>query len=187
MARWFWFFVFYSFLGYLLEKGYARSTRSPRQVRKCFLLLPLCPVYGLAMCAVTAVVPAGGAGIVTPVGGAVVCTGVEYLVHLFYDRALGVRFWDYSDLRGNLAGRVCLRFSMIWGVLAWGAVVWVQPVADDLLTRLPLPALYALWLVLAADGVLSAGVLIGQGDTELLSLTALLSQERASSQSRTSR
>ena len=44
---WFWLVIFYSFGGYLLEKGYAAAVRSPHRVRKCFLLLPLCPVYGL--------------------------------------------------------------------------------------------------------------------------------------------
>ena len=49
---WFWLFLLYSFGGYVLEKLYAAARRSPHQVRKCFLLLPLCPVYGLAMLAV---------------------------------------------------------------------------------------------------------------------------------------
>ena len=42
MAKWFVYFILYSFLGYLLEKIYALATHSNRQVRKCFLLLPLC-------------------------------------------------------------------------------------------------------------------------------------------------
>ncbi|MBQ5443035.1 MAG: hypothetical protein IIT47_05640, partial [Oscillospiraceae bacterium] len=46
---WIWYFTAYSFLGYCLEKIFARLTHSPRQVRRCFLVLPLCPVYGLAM------------------------------------------------------------------------------------------------------------------------------------------
>ena len=41
---WFWLFLLYSFGGYVLEKLYAAARRSPHQVRKCFLLLPLCPV-----------------------------------------------------------------------------------------------------------------------------------------------
>ena len=49
MSQWFLYFVFYSLGGYGLEKAFARATRAPKQVRKCFLLLPLCPVYGLAL------------------------------------------------------------------------------------------------------------------------------------------
>ena len=51
---WLWLFCLYSFLGYLLEKIFAAVTGSRHQVRKCFLLLPLCPVYGLGMAAVLA-------------------------------------------------------------------------------------------------------------------------------------
>ena len=54
MSRWYVYFLFYSFAGYVLEKLFARAIHSDRQVRKCFLLLPLCPVYGLAMTAVLA-------------------------------------------------------------------------------------------------------------------------------------
>ena len=44
-----WSFLTYGFLGYLLEKVYALVTRSRHTVRKGYLLLPVCPVYGLAM------------------------------------------------------------------------------------------------------------------------------------------
>ena len=50
----FWYFLGYGFLGYLLEKLFAYAVRSPHRVRKGFLLAPVCPVYGLAMCAVLA-------------------------------------------------------------------------------------------------------------------------------------
>jgi len=40
-------FLIYSFLGFLLEVAFARLTRAAKQDRKCMLLLPLCPVYGL--------------------------------------------------------------------------------------------------------------------------------------------
>lgn len=49
--EWFWYFLFYSFLGFLLEVGYAWWTGGPLD-RKCLLLLPLCPVYGLGACTV---------------------------------------------------------------------------------------------------------------------------------------
>ena len=48
MSRWFLYIFFYSLAGYGLEKVFARAVRSEHQIRKCFLLLPLCPVYGLS-------------------------------------------------------------------------------------------------------------------------------------------
>ena len=57
MSLWLWTFWTYSFLGYLLERGYAIATHADRQARKCFLLLPMCPVYGLGALAVLALSP----------------------------------------------------------------------------------------------------------------------------------
>ena len=49
--------------------------------------------------------------------GGLAATAVEYAVHVLYDRLLGVRFWDYSQVRWNLRGRVCLPFSLAWSLL----------------------------------------------------------------------
>lgn len=110
MSLWLWTFWTYSFLGYLLERGYAIATHADRQARKCFLLLPMCPVYGLG-----APGGAGPAGIIEraasglwPCGGGLAATAVEYAVHVLYDRLLGVRFWDYSQVGGICgAGSAC--------------------------------------------------------------------------------
>ena len=80
MAQWFWIVVVYSFFGYCLEKGFARAVNAPHQTRKCFLLLPLCPVYGLAMAAVSALTEPGMGFLPLAAVGGAVCTGVEYLV-----------------------------------------------------------------------------------------------------------
>lgn len=187
MARWFWYVLFYSFLGYCLEKLFARAIRSQRQVRKCFLLLPLCPVYGLAMAAVLALVPADMPFPVLAVLGGLLCTAVEYLVHLLYDKAFRVQFWDYSQLRGNLLGRVCPQFALVWGILSATALRWVQPLPAHLVGRIPAAVTYGVWLALAADCVLTGALLRQYRDTEMLTLPAVLAQVRASSQSSTSR
>ena len=44
MAEWFWYFVLYSFVGFVLEVLFARATGNPKRDRKCHLFLPLCPV-----------------------------------------------------------------------------------------------------------------------------------------------
>ena len=40
MARWLWYFYWYSFLGFLLEVAFARISGHPKRDRKCLLLLP---------------------------------------------------------------------------------------------------------------------------------------------------
>ena len=170
----FWYFLFYSFLGYLLEKLFARMTRSPRQVRKCFLLLPLCPVYGFALCALLA---SGAERIenlaVLLLRGAAVTTAVEYAVHWGYETLLGVQFWDYTRTKMNVNGRICLPFSAAWGVLSAAAVRFAQPMLREVAAVLPDAWASAALLLLAFDAALTARVLRTYHDTELLSLRAL--------------
>ena len=54
MAVWLWNFWIFSFWGWCLERLFAAVTHSPRQRRRCLLVSPLCPVYGLGMAAVRA-------------------------------------------------------------------------------------------------------------------------------------
>ena len=79
MIWWFW---IYSFLGYLLEKGFAWMTCAEHQGRKCFLILPLCPVYGLGMLAVLMLPGEWQEGWRLAVAGGLAATAVEYGVHL---------------------------------------------------------------------------------------------------------
>ncbi len=149
MARWLWIFWFYSFAGYCLEKLFAAATCAPNQTRKCFLVLPLCPVYGLGMAAVLAL-PVRGA-VWTALWGGAAATAVEYGYHWACERLLGVAFWDYRRIPGNLHGRVCLPFSAAWGVLASLAVFTVQPWVERL--QVPWQVTYALLLAFTADAV----------------------------------
>ena len=171
---WLWLFVFYSFLGYLLERMYAKVTRAHQQVRKAFLLLPLCPVYGLGMTAFLALTEVSALRIPALIlRGAVICTLVEYSVHFFYEKVFRVRFWDYSAMPGNVWGRVCPLFSLIWGVLSAFAALWLQPLLLPLARGMPPAASYGMLLVLTADVWFSAALLYRYRDTELLSLRAV--------------
>ena len=117
MSLWLWTFWTYSFLGYLLERGYAIATHADRQARKCFLLLPMCPVYGLGALAVLALIRVDGEQIFCPVeaftkgvswpivmavasmaaiGGLLVAD--EYGIKAWLTQALGGLFSNHSPL-----------------------------------------------------------------------------------------
>ena len=136
---WFWIFVCYSFIGFLLEITYARATKGCLD-RKCLLVLPLCPVYGLGACAILLLPPWT---VQRPwmlfLLSAIVATAVEYGTAVFYEQVFGVSFWDYRDLPGNLQGRVCLPFSLAWGALALPMVYWLHPHLTPWLRLIPLP------------------------------------------------
>ena len=173
MIRWFWIWFFYSLGGYGLEKWYAARTGARNKNRKGFLLLPLCPVYGLGMLAVLALPEARRTLLLLPAWGAFASTAAEYAVHWAYERWLGVHFWDYRGVRWNVRGRICLPFSLAWGALSAAAVVLVQPVLEGWILRIPPAVSLGMLLGATADAVLSVRVLRQTKDPEQLHPAAL--------------
>ena len=161
-----WYFWIYSFFGWLVERAFAAATRSEDRRRRCQLLLPLCPVYGLGMLAVLALPPMGGPALA--VFGGLAATAVEYVYHWAGERLLGIRFWDYSQVPGNLRGRVCLPFTLAWGGLIWAAARFVQPEVKALAAAVPPGVTYACLLVFTADAVCSLWFLRATGDLRAL-------------------
>ena len=69
-------------------------------------------------------------------GGAIVGTLLEYCISLFGELIYGVKWWDYSYLPFNINGRVCLIFSLMWGLLGVYFVSHFQPKVDKFLNKI---------------------------------------------------
>ena len=53
----------------------------------------------------------------------IIGTVLEYLFSLTMEKISGFVAWDYSDYFLNINGRVCLRYSIFWGLLG---VLWIK-------------------------------------------------------------
>ena len=162
-------FLWYSFLGFLIEVGYTRLCRHPKQDRKCLLVLPLCPVYGLGAAAVLSM-PwlILSQPLLVFLAGALVSTLVEYGAALFYEWGAGIRFWEYDRQPGNLSGRICPLYTFFWGLLSLLTVYVLQPLSAPLLAWCPLWLVRAFFLLFAADGLASLVLLHRTGTTDCL-------------------
>lgn len=70
-------------------------------------------------------------------GGFTVGSLLEYLCSWLQELLLGSRSWDYSNMPFNLNGRICLAYSVFWGVLG---VLWIKdiyPRAAKLILKIP--------------------------------------------------
>ena len=103
----------------------------------------------------------------------ITATTAEYAVHLFCDAVLGVRFWDYSATKTDVNGRICLPFSLAWGVLGALAVRLVQPALAALAAGIPSAVTNTVLLCLGIDALWSTGVLLRWGDIDLLAPSRL--------------
>lgn len=151
------YFMWYSFLGWILETIYC-SALQRRFVLRGFLKGPICPIYGVGALLMVLFLKGFADNIlVFFIVSVVVMSAWEYLVGWFLDVTTHIKYWDYSQRKFNLHGRICLQNSMYWGVIAYAAIYWVHPATVHLFRDITPNVRYAastlLFLVTAADTV----------------------------------
>ena len=163
----FWSFLFYSFLGFVLEVFFAHFAGGNPH-RKCLRLFPLCPVYGFGACTIVGAAGGHTSPVLIFLMGTAFATAWEYIMAAFYEDVLGVPFWDYSDVPLNVHGRVCLPFSLAWGLLSVPLVRWVHPWLSSLAFAPPAPVTALMAIALGLDTLISCALVIQSGTRESL-------------------
>ena len=147
------YFFFYSFLGWVMETCYC-SILERKLVPRGFLYGPICPIYGVGvLLMILFFKPLTGNILVFYVTAVVVMSAWEYFVGWFLELTTHTKYWDYSHIRFNLKGRICLPISLTWGALSYLIIFWVHPHTEELFSLL------APWLTNLLCGLL-LGILI---------------------------
>lgn len=128
------YFAIYSFFGYVVETIYGLVSKGTLESRQSFLYGPFCGIYGLgAVVLILFLQFFNKNNNRLFIGGFIIGSIVEYLVSLFAENVLHVKWWDYSDRPLNINGRVCAYFSIFWGFLAIYFMGYVNPKVDKLI------------------------------------------------------
>ena len=131
------YFILYSFLGWVMETCYC-SIVEQRLVARGFLYGPICPIYGGGVVLmILFFTPLKQNLVLFYVVAVAVMTSWEYLVGWVLEAATHVKYWDYSQFRFNLKGRVCLWVALTWGVLSYLVIFFIHPPIQELVERLP--------------------------------------------------
>ena len=112
-----WFFLIYAFLGWLMETALA-AVRKRRLLNRGFLNAPFSPVYGLAAVLFAIFLLELRPPLLLFLGGMILATGLELSTGLLLERISHQKWWDYSDEPWNFNGHICLKYSLVWGLLA---------------------------------------------------------------------
>jgi uncharacterized membrane protein/HD superfamily phosphodiesterase len=122
-------FAAFSFMGWLLETVY-RSITNRRFINAGYLFGPFTPIYGAGGLAIMlAGILLRGKGIaVQMIYFALLTTALEFVIGVTIQKIFGHRLWDYHDNRFNFRGIICLKYSVIWAVLAWVFFYVIFPV-----------------------------------------------------------
>lgn len=161
------FFLLYSFLGWVLEVVY-HMVKMHRFVNRGYNNGPVCPIYGLGIAFIHTVLSYCDHNFWLLIAVAFVLpTVLEFLTGFFMNALFHTKWWDYSDMKFNLGGYICLRFSLIWGVLGVLIALFLFPASEALYGVIPEMAMTVAEIVLMSlffvDFIISTMAAVGIG------------------------
>lgn len=134
-------FTVYSFLGWLCESIFC-SVPEGKFINRGFLNGPFCPVYGVGgVLVVSVLTPFQYNVIALYFAGVVITSLLEYVTGFALEKIFRTKYWDYSNHKFNLQGRVCLENSLLFGVMCVVGILFIHPALMRLLGMIPEPAL----------------------------------------------
>lgn len=108
-------FLFSSFVGFFIET-LLNSIENKKLMNRGFLIGPLCPIYGIGT--VSSILLLKNIDnlllvfIICTIGGAV----IEYIISITLEKLFHIRWWDYSKMKFNYQGRMCLLYAVFFGI-----------------------------------------------------------------------
>lgn len=121
------YFIVYSFLGWVME-SVLKTFLQKKPVNSGFLYGPFCPIYGFG--AIIMFLFLSGfkdKPILLFIIGFVILSLWEYLVGWLLEKIFHTKYWDYSENKFNIKGRVCLMNSLFWGFLGVVFIRYIHP------------------------------------------------------------
>lgn len=138
------FFAIYSFLGWTMESIFA-SINERKVINRGFLTGFFCPIYGFS--AVLIIETAKWIGVnfentytalaANVLAAIILVTALEYITGFLLQRIFNCKWWDYSDNAFNLHGYICLKYSLLWGLLTFLLIQVIHPVIAEGVYSIP--------------------------------------------------
>ncbi len=131
------FFAFYSFAGWCVEVLYYFKNEH-KFVNRGFLYGPFCPIYGFGAVSLVVFLDAYKNNIFILFFLAVIFTSVlEYFTGFILEKSFKTKWWDYTDDPFNIHGRVCLLYSLMWGVGEVIIIRIIHPIVNNVVMNIP--------------------------------------------------
>lgn len=109
-------FVIYSFLGWCLEV-ICKKIEYKKFIDRGFLIGPYCPIYGWGSIIITLLLYRYSYDpLVLFVMTVITCGILEYLTSWVMEKLFKARWWDYSQRKFNINGRICLGTLVPFGL-----------------------------------------------------------------------
>lgn len=153
------YFIIYSIAGWVLESVY-RSFCEKKLINTGFLNGPFCPIYGIGAIIMFLFLEQFQENIlILFIISLLVLSIWEYIVGVLLEKVFKTKYWDYSNHKINIKGRVCLFNSICWGILGVLFIKYIHPYVEkniELFNPYALKiTIYIITIILLIDTIIS--------------------------------
>ena len=149
IATYFIYFIIIAICGWLMEVT-LQLVQKHKFADRGFLIGPYCPIYGCGALLITLFLtkleeyPLALFSVTI-----LVCGVLEYFTSYIMEKIFHARWWDYSENKFNINGRVCLETIILFGILGLALMYIVNPFIFDNLARIPESTLNIIAIIIA--------------------------------------
>ena len=167
------YFFIYSFLGWLCESIYC-SCLQKKIVNRGFLNGPICPVYGVgALIVITGLWSYRDNMVAVFVLGFILTSILEYITATILEKLFHAKWWDYSNYKFNIHGKVCLLNSTMFGFLSLFVIEVLHPSVINILSRMNSVVLYVFMVLAVATTIVDLTTTVKALNTLTVKVDAL--------------
>ncbi|MCR5107940.1 MAG: putative ABC transporter permease [Lachnospiraceae bacterium] len=131
------YFILFSVFGWAWESVYV-SVSERRLVNRGYVAGPVCTIYGCGGLVMYFCLKLfTGNFIALFIGGMILCSVLEYVTAVVMEAIFHTSWWDYTDKKFNIKGRICLEASLLWGVAAIFEFMILVPLCDRFIGLYP--------------------------------------------------
>ncbi len=174
LYRVFYFFIIYGLMGWIWESSYA-SLKERKLVNRGFLNGPIIPIYGAGVMLIYILFyNSKMLHLVEQASlknyllifliGMVAASVLEFVTSYVMEKMFHATWWDYSEIRFNIQGRICLLVSLCWGALSIVLVKLLHPMVSKLITFIPRQAgevaAYVISVLFLADLIITVAATV---------------------------
>lgn len=162
-------FIIYSMIGWTMEVIFTLIEKK-KFTNRGFMIGPWCPIYGTGcICLIILLDSCKNNPVVLFIRAIIICSIIEYMTSIIMEKIFKARWWDYSDKKFNLNGRICLETMIPFGILGLLVVYFVNPFIVNILDKIPVKTLNILGIILllifVADFIISSKIIFKFKDT----------------------
>lgn len=131
------YFIIYSIIGWFTETIFI-MIKTKKFIDRGFLIGPYCPIYGFGSLTMIFYLTQYKDNILTIfLLGVVICSILEYLTSYIMEVLFKTRWWDYSNNKFNLNGRICGQNCLLFGLGGIVVLYIIHPTLTKLITAIP--------------------------------------------------